>query len=264
MERWARIKAFEHYLDLMKLNLLTTAGCLCLSLVFISVSRAADESNVDAILSKYVTASGGKAALEKIKTRVAKIKIESETFGASEGQIYAMAPNKLATHIELANAAGAMDDGFDGTVAWSKNPWQNLRAKSGDELAKAKRDGEFHRILKFKSIYPGLAFKGTEKVSGEEANVLEFKPSATSSEKFWFSAKSGLLIRQDSQFEGPQGAVSSSALPQDYRTVDGIQYPGTLKISFSAGGQTLEMTMKFLEIQHNVKIDEARFPKPAA
>ncbi len=228
-----------------------------------SQGRAAEQPTIDSILTRYIAVSGGKAALEKITSRMAKIRIESESFGASEGQIYAVAPNKLATHIEMPNA-GTMDDGCDGAVAWAKSPWQGLRFKTEDELAKAKRDAEFYRILKFKSVYPGLILKGTEKVGDEEASVLESKPSGTSSETFWFSTKTGMLIRQDSEFHGPQGSVISSALPQDYKTVDGIKYPATLKIKFSAGGQSVEMTMKFLEIQHNVKIDEAKFAKPAA
>jgi len=247
----------------MKHSLLFAASWVGLSLACAGVAGAADETSVDSVLAKYVTASGGKAALEKVSSRVTKVKIESEAFGPSEGQIFSSAPNKIRSHIDLANS-GSMDEGFDGTVAWTKSPWQELRAKAGDELAKAKRDAEFSRILHFKTVYPGLVLKGTEKVGDEEANVLESKPSATSKERFWFSAKSGLLVRQDSEFEGGQGTVTVSVLPQDYKAFDGINYPNTLKMKVSTGGQSFEFTMRFLEIQHNVKIEEAKFAKPAA
>ncbi len=218
---------------------------------------------MDSVLTKYVDASGGKAALEKITSRVTKIKIESDTFGASEGQIFAAAPNKVVSHIDLPNS-GSMEEGFDGSVAWAKSPWESLRLKAGDELAKVKRDADFHKILDFKKVYPGLAVKGTEKVGEEEASVLESKPSATSKEKFWFSNKSGLLIRQESEFAGPQGAITVSVVAQDYKTTDGIKYPGAMKMKVSAGGQNFEFTMKFVDIQHNVKIDDAKFAKPSA
>jgi len=247
----------------MKPGLLSCSVGVILSLAIQNSASAAEEQTVDSILAKYITASGGKAALEKVNSRVVKVTIESEAFGPSEGQVFAVPPNKLASHIQLPNA-GSIDEGFDGTIGWAKSPWQELRLKSGEELAKTRRDAEFYRILRFKSIYPGLAFKGTEKVGDEEANVIESTPSAKSSEKFWFSVKTGLLIRQDSGFEGPQGSVSTSALPQDYKTVDGIKYPGTLKLKITAGGQTFEMTMKFADIQHNVRIDDAKFVKPSA
>jgi hypothetical protein len=238
-------------------------GLLGLALACAGVAAAAEGPTVDSVLEKYVTASGGKAALEKISSRVMKLKIESEAFGASDGQIYSQAPNKMLSHIELANS-GSIDEGFDGTVAWAKSPWQALRVKSGDELAKARRDGDFHRIMKFKTVYPDLTFKGTEKVGTEEAYVLESKPSATSKEKFWFSVKTGLPLRQESEYEGQQGQVTSTALVQSYKTVEGVKYPEQLKISVSAGGQSFEFTMKFVEIEHNPKIDPAKFTKPSA
>ena len=149
-------------------------------------------------------------------------------------------------------------------MAWAKTPWEGLREKAGDELAKVKRDAEFHRELKLKSIYPDLAYKGTEKEGQEEVYVLESKPSASSKERFYLSTKTGLVVRQDSQFEGPQGQVVVSLLAQDYKAFDGIQYPTQLKLKVSAGGQDFEFTMKILEVKHNVTIEDSKFAKPSA
>lgn len=247
----------------MKLERSITVGLLGLALVCTNLTQAAEGPTVDSVLEQYVAASGGKAALEKINSRVMKFKIESDALGASDGQIYSMVPNKIVSHIELANS-GSIDEGFDGTVAWAKSPWQALRVKKGDELAKAQRDAEFHRITKFKTVYPDLALKGTDRVGTEEAYVLETKPSATSKEKFWFSVKSGLPLRQDTEYEGQQGQVTSTAVVQGYKTVEGVKYPEQLKISISAGGQSFEFTMKFVEIEHNPRIDPAKFAKPSA
>ncbi|HXP62558.1 MAG TPA: hypothetical protein VN829_18810, partial [Dongiaceae bacterium] len=150
-----------------------------------------------------------------------------------------------------------------GTVAWAKNPWQGVRVKTGDELAKVKRDARFDREFKLKSIYPDLAYKGTEKVGDEEAWVLESKPTASSKESFWFSTKTGLLLRQDSEFQGPAGVISVNVLPRDYRTFDGLKYPGAMKLNVSSAGQGLEFTMKFVSVKHNVEIEAAKFAKPA-
>jgi hypothetical protein len=225
-------------------------------------ARAADAPTVDSILSKYVEAAGGKAAMEKVSSRVAKFKLESDTLGTNEGEICSTVPNKQRSHIDL-GTTGAIDEGFDGAVAWTKSPWEALRIKTGDELAKAKRDAEFYRELKLKTLYPGLALKGTEKVGEQDAHVLEAKPSATSKEKFWFSAKSGLLIREESEFEGPQGTVKVNMLAEDYKTFDGVKYPGVMKMRIAVGGQEFEFTMKISEVKHNEKIDPAKFAKPA-
>jgi hypothetical protein len=241
--------------------LLVRALILC-SISITGAAAAADAPTVDAILSKHIEASGGKAAMERVNSRLIKFKLESETFADSEGEVFATVPNKQRSHVELATA-GAIDEGFDGAVAWAKTPWEALRVKGGDELAKVKRDADFHRNLKLKSLYPGLAYKATEKVGEEEAYLLESKPTASSKERFWFGAKSGLLVRQESEFEGPQGVVNINMLTQDYKTFDGLKYPGVTKLKISVGGQNIEFTMKAVDVKHNVKIDAAKFAKPA-
>jgi zinc protease len=246
----------------MKLKALVTAAAF-LMFTF-SVSPAAvssDEPTVDSILAKHISAMGGKEKLQKITSRVMKFKLESETLGASHGQVYAKAPNKVRSEIEL--DSGTINEGFDGSVAWAKNPWEDLRIKSGDELAKAKRDAEFHRELNVKKVYPDLAYKGVETVEGDEAYILESKPSAGSKERFAFSKKSGLLVRQQSDFQGPQGPVSVQLLAADYKEFDGVKYPTRLKIKFSTGGQSFEFSMNVTEVKHNVPIEDSRFAKPS-
>jgi zinc protease len=249
----------------MKLHRLFVSSLIITSLAVATTALAADAPSVDSILTKYVTALGGKAAMEKVTSQLLKIKLESENMGGpSEGEVCAKLPNKQVSHIEL-NGVGTMDEGFDGTVAWARTPWETgVRVKTGDELAKVKRDAEFHRELKLKTLYPDLAYKGTEKVGEEEAYLLESKPSASSKEKMLFSSKTGLLIRQESDFEGPQGAVSLVMLPQEYKTLNGLKYPSQIKMKVSTGGQTFEFMMKIVDVKHNVTIEDAKFAKPSA
>ncbi len=226
-------------------------------------AAAAGAPTVDSILAKHVQAVGGKGAMEKVHSRRAQFRVESETFGNSQGEFFAQTPNRQGSHIDLGQA-GIIDEGFDGTVAWVKNPWQGLRVKTGDELAKVKRDARFNRELNFKSVYPDLAYKGIEKVGDEEAWLLESKPTPSSRERFWLSTKTALLVHQESQYEGADGPVTVSTFPQDYRTLDGLKYPGVMKMKFSNAGQAFEFTLKFVGVKHNVEIDSAKFTKPAA
>ena len=246
----------------MKLARLIAPVLIGSSLTLMRHTAAADTPTVDSILAKHVQAVGGKEAMEKVHSRLVQFKVESDTVGNSEGEVFAQAPDRQRSHVDL-GAAGVIDEGFDGTVAWTKNPWEGLRVKTGDELAKVRRDARFNRELKFKSLYPDLAYKGTEKVGDEEAWVLESKPSASSKEKFWFSTTTGLLIRQESEYQGPQGVVNVNMFPRDYRAFDGLKFPGAVKMKISNAGQEFEFTMKFLSFKHNVEIDAAKFAKPA-
>jgi hypothetical protein len=246
----------------MKLARLIAPVLIGSSLTLTWPAAAADAPTVDSILARHIEAVGGKEAMGKFHSRLVQFKMESETLGNSEGEVFSQAPDRQRSHIDL-GATGIIDEGFDGKVAWVKNPWQGLRVKTGDELAKMKRDAQFHPELNYKSLYPDLAYKGIEKVGDEEAWRLESKPTATSKETFWFSTKTALLIRQESQYEGPAGAANINILPQDYKTLDGLKFPGAMKMKVSSGGQEYEFSMKFLNVKHNVEIDAAKFAKPA-
>jgi hypothetical protein len=246
----------------MKLARLIAPVLIGSSLTLTWPAAAADAPTVDSIVAKHIEAVGGKAAMGKFHSRRVQFKMESETLGNSEGEVLAQAPDRQRSHFDL-GTNGIMDEGFDGTVAWAKNPWQGLRVKTGDELAKVKRDALFHPELHYKSLYPDLAYKGIEKVGDEDAWRLESKPTATSKEQFWLSTKTALLVRQDSQFEGPAGAVNINILPQDYKTIDGLKFPGAMKMKVTSGGQEYEFSLKFLNVKHDVEIDSAKFAKPA-
>ena len=158
---------------------------------------------------------------------------------------------------------GVVADGFDATVAWSKNQ-SGVRVKEGEELSKTKRDADFHRYLNLKKLYPDLHYKGTDKVDGEEVHVLESKPSASPMGRFSFSTKSNLLIRQESEFEGPQGKVGLTVRLTEFLPVDEINYAHSLKLKLRAGEQEFEFAIRVKEVKHNGQIEDAKFAKPAS
>ena len=246
----------------MKTSYSRIASGLLLCLAWLTATRAADSPpSVDSIIDKFIEASGGRSALEKLTSRT--IKGDLDLMGStSEWVSYAKAPNKQLS--EFNNPAfGSIADGFDGTVAWLKNQAE-VRVKEGEELAKTKRDADFYRLLNLKKLYPSLAYKGTETVDGQEVHVLESKLSPSSKERFSFSTKSNLLIRLESEFEGPGGKIGITARFADYRSVDGTQHAHNMKFKVDAGGQEFEFTIRVKEIKHNVAIEDAKFVKPTS
>ncbi len=237
---------------------------LSLSVALTGSAAAAEKvTPVEAVLGKYVEAMGGKAALEKITARTCKGRVEIPSMSvASDWNFQGRAPNKQITSWQLPGS-GLMADGFDGVTAWAKSP-SGLRVKQGEELAKVKRDAEFHRELKMKALYPDLAYKGSEMLDGEAVQLLESKPSPTSKERFWFSSKTGLLVRQESEFAGPQGKVHVNARMFEFRVVDGVRYPHLLKCAVQVGDQKFDFSIKLAEIKHNGPIADAVFAKPAS
>lgn len=228
------------------------------------MSAAESKASVESVLQKYIQAAGGKAALEKVTAVSITGKIESPSLpAAADWRLHSKAPAKQLMELEIAGF-GVTTEGVDGKVAWSKNPLTGVRDKTGGELEKALRDAQFGRELNFQKIYPNLAYKGMETVAGERAHILESAPSAQSKERFAFSEKTGLLIRQESDLETTQGPLTATSFLTDYRAVNGVMVAHHIKVSVKVGGQDMALTFKVSQVDQNKPLPDARFAKPAA
>ena len=95
--------------------------------------------SVDDVLTHYITALGGKAAIEKITSTVYKGTFEVPDFGVSSPmEMYEKTGDKSFMTIDIAGY-GTVRRGYDGTIGWSDEPQAGLRELAGDELAQARR-----------------------------------------------------------------------------------------------------------------------------
>jgi zinc protease len=222
--------------------------------------KPADLPTPDQILDKYVQTLGGKAAMEKITSTASKGTFEIPAFGATgSAEVWEKAPNKTALKLDIPGF-GLVLEGFNGTVAWSQDPQSGLREKTGAELAATKLDADFYKPLRLKQLYPKIVVKGKEKVGDKDAYVLTATPAEGTAETWYFDATSGLLIRMDLERESPQGKMAVQVFQEDYKEVDGIKIPHTMRQVTSA----FTIIIKLAEVKHNVAIEEAKFNNPAA
>ena len=221
---------------------------------------AAKLPTVDQVLDKYVQAIGGKAAVEKQTTRMAKGTFEIAAFGASgTAEIYAKAPNKTSTVIDV-TGFGVFQQVFDGKTGWSNDPQNGFREKAGAELASTKLDADFYKPIRLKQLYPTIVVKGTDKVGDKEVYVLVATPAEGSPETWYFDTQSGLILREDVEREGPEGKQAIQVFYEDYREADGVKMAFTLRQITPAFTLNIKMT----EMKHNVPVDDAKFNKPEA
>jgi outer membrane lipoprotein-sorting protein len=220
---------------------------------------------LDQILDKFVESSGGKAAIEKVTSRQVKGTFDIPSMGASGTvEIFAKAPNKSYTVIDVPGF-GTIQQGYDGTVAWEDNPMTGQRDLTGTELAARKRDVDFYRELHLKEIYPQMVVKGQEKVGERQVYLVEGTPPEGKPEKMFFDVENGQLIRMDAERESPQGTALVETYLEDYRDVDGVKVPFTMR----QVNPMFSMTIKFSEVKNNVEIEDSKFskakpPEPAA
>ncbi|HEX8652383.1 MAG TPA: c-type cytochrome [Pyrinomonadaceae bacterium] len=220
---------------------------------------AAQLPTVDQVLSRYVEALGGRAALEKLKTRVMKGSQIRFDGTASPLEIYQAAPNKLVAIVTTAN--GVVASGFNGTVGWSRNP-RGQRELSGEQLTQMKRTAEFYSGLRLKELYPKMTLEGKEKVGDREAYVIRTQVSEKRVEKLYFDTQTGLLIRNLGLDETILGYIPDQEDFSDYREVDGVKLPFNIQMSYV--DPWIGWTRKFTEIKHNVPVEDMKFNIPAA
>jgi hypothetical protein len=214
--------------------------------------------SVDQILNRYVQALGGKAAIERLTSMAMTGAIEVQSAGLKgKAELIAHVPNKYLLKIEI-DGIGAFSQGFDGTAGWAQDPINGLRDISGLELAQLKREADLHRDAHLKDVYTKLVVKGKEKVGTSDVYVVEGTLPEGGSEKLYFDTQGGLLLRTDSVSRSPQGEIPVEGYIEDYKEVNGVKVPVTLRQVTSV----LTSTIKFTDIKSNVEVDQSRFGKP--
>mgnify|MGYP003296036186 CR=1 FL=1 len=195
--------------------------------------------SVDSILEKYVTASGGKTALEKITSRVSKGTVEMTSLGMTGTvEIFGQSPNRSSVIID-APGIGVMQRTFDGTRGWLQDPLQGFIRFTGLGLEIAKDDAAFNKAARLKELYPAPVLMGKEKLGAKEVYVVRM-----GFEKWYFDVDGGLLLREGNTYY------------DDYREVDGVKLPFKMREEVFAGSG---IVYQINEIKQNVKIDEAKF-----
>ena len=221
-------------------------------------AQTASLPTIDQILEKYVTGVGGRAAIEKITSVSGKGTIDIPDVGVSGTvELIQKAPDKALTIVDLAGV-GQQREGYDGTTGWSDDPQNGLRQKSGVELAEAKRAATFGRELKMKTLYPTMVVKSREKVDDSDAYLVEATPTEGSAVKLYFDATSGLLVRQVAMRQMPQGPLEVEVTFADFRAVDGVKRPFTIRQATAMFTATIHLT----EVKNNLPIDDAIFKAP--
>ena len=216
------------------------------------------KANVDAILDQYVQALGGRAALERVMTRVKTGTLIAQGGMKAPLEVYEKAPNKTGAIFRAPHGVNQM--GFDGAIGWTKTPEVGLREETGEPLDLKKSEAEFYKELKLRDRYSKLTLLGLAQLDNREAYVIEAAPLREQPEKLYFDRQTGLLVRMDIiPGLGPE-KMQMQMYYEDYRAVDGVKMP--FAIRRARPGFT--WTYQFDEIKLNVPLDDSRFKKPAA
>src|SRR5579872_3092602 len=148
-----------------------------LVLTLAQVAGQADPSGVDALMARYVKASGGREALAKIHSSMTiyKCTIRDQVVKLTT---ITMIPYYYVQTIEVAGHPGKTSFGFDGTTAWTQTPDGKVTTLTGSERAELISDAVGANMSEiFPNRWPTVVTsKPQEIVDGRSYDVLSIKP----------------------------------------------------------------------------------------
>jgi len=223
----------------------------------------------DEIIEKHLAASGGRAALGKVTSRVSTGTISLTTpVGELKGtiELYQKLPNKSRTLVKIdATAIGGgqitSDQRFDGTSGYVIDSFNGNRDITGDQL-EAMKSGSFPTpFLNYKESGMVVTLGNREKVDTRDAYMIQLTPKVGPGVKAFFDAENFMLVKTILTINVPQlgGPIDQVVEFSDFRDVDGIKIPYLTKSSNPV--QTIVATVT--DVKHNTAIDDSTFGKPA-
>jgi hypothetical protein len=236
------------------------AGCL------VTVPRLAAQElpRAEDILDCEAKAVAGKETGLKLKTVVMSGKVSVQ---GMQGRFasYQAAPDRLYVELTIDGLMTA-ETGVRGDLAWERSSLTGPRILKGGERARALRDANSLTLRDAISLsgnwrdrYKQVKTLGEEKVEGRPAYKLQLTTREGYVVIAHYDKQTGLLVRQEITVESPQGRENQVMFFSNYRRVDGIAHPHTIRAQVGPA----EVVLTVERVEHNMAIPEARFAVPA-
>ncbi|MFN3689318.1 MAG: hypothetical protein ACK4UU_00150 [Fimbriimonadales bacterium] len=226
-------------------------------LAFQPMAQQAKPRTAQQVLERMAQATGA-AQATKIRTAHLTGNIQYPAQGIQgRYEAFYKAPNKILTKITV-QGIGEILQGYDGKVGWEKNPLIGLRELSGAELEQLRISAESGAQNDIRKIVRNPKLEGQTKVGNRNAYVVTGQTHAGAPIKIYIDSQRYLVLRIDMQVATPQGSLNTAMFFEDYRKVEGVMYPFTIRQSASG----IEAVLRMERVRHNIRLDDSLFRKP--
>jgi Photosynthetic reaction centre cytochrome C subunit len=216
--------------------------------------------SADELLSNYIIAIGGQAAIDNIKSVVTKGTVANASGSSGSYETAQIAPDK--GYEILTTQRGTRQRVFNDRRGWDKNSY-GVNPLVDQQLLDLKVSLPLFANLRLKDQYMKMKTTRKEKVGDREAYVVDATRPDQKHEQLYFDTTDGLLLRRVSDMETMIGVVPEQTDFENYHDVEGVKLPGTIRISYM-DTQNPTSTHTLDEIKANVPIDASHFDKPSA
>lgn len=219
-----------------------------------------------ALIDRVIEALGGRDALSDIKSRVmtADVSIALGMGAEAKGSLKEIeaAPNKkyqlMTMNVDMGGGVQTMEfeEWIDGTHAVVRQPMQPVKQLSGEELEKTLEDNVFNEMLHLLAPGVTVAVKEKKKMDDRMVYVVEVTKKHSTKEMM-IDAETWLPYAESETADSPRGPMTSVTKFEDYRPVDGVMLPFTVKTE----NPVMTMSAIVTSYEHNTNVDDATFTR---
>jgi hypothetical protein len=209
----------------------------------------------DLVLDKYLAAVGGAEAVNKIKTRVQKGRIDAA--GTQyPAEVYSEVPEKRVsiTHPSSGDSVTA----FNGEVGWLSLPYGFHRMTSAEAEA-ARIDAQLHFPVRLRELYKEFHVRPGEEIGGRQTVLVSAKAMGKPDLRLYFDQENGFLLRLIRYADTPLGRNPTQIDYADFRVADGVKIPYKWTLMRPGGSFTIQIE----QVRQNIPVDEKLFVMPS-
>ncbi len=230
---------------------------LAISWAIVPASQGDGANPADAVLQRYIEASGGADRFAALHSRVTQSTLQSGWLKVS-AKTTQLWPDRVLVEAKLPLIGKIISSGNDGVTAWAAGDDGSPRKLQGRELQEFVLGQRLDRMVHLLQLYPVRRL-----LPGAAAAPQQVEMGTTfGTQELWtFDPATGLLQSTDGpRDEGPKkGVLRVVSQFDDYRKVDGFTLPFR---AVMRDGKT-ELTIIVTKLDDDVPLDAAAIAAPA-
>jgi outer membrane lipoprotein-sorting protein len=212
--------------------------------------------SVDEIVDKNIRAKGGADKLKSVQSMKLSGRLSGRGIDAPF-TIWSKRPNMARQETEVQGTP--MVRAFDGTTAWMM-VGTSPQEVGGPEAQATRQQAEFDSpLLDYKAKGHRIDLVGIESVGGTKVYHLKLTTKTGQIQHYYLDADTGLDRQTSVTIEQAGHPVTVTSSLSDYRDVDGIKVPFTVRQSVN--GEPVS-TLNIEKVEFNAVVDDAIFKMP--
>lgn len=238
-----------------------SASLFSLGLLFTGPLLAAD-ATLDEVIDGYIETSGGRDAIDAVKTAKAD-GIMVLPGGLEAPFTIEFQPPEKRMRLDFEFQGMTAVNAFDGESGWAIQPFlgkTTAEPMAEDQLKQAQDQADFFGPLidyADKGHSPELI--GKTDVEGTEAYHIKLTKANGDVENWYLDTEYNLPFRVEAKADIQGQQIETNTIYGDYKEVGELVFPHAITVEFGAAGQ---QTIVINNMDLNVDLDESRFRMP--